>query len=184
MSMFSQDAVGTLFHMKIISTGWKEVIQERFEEKFIPEPNSGCWIWTASINRLGYGTVAHKGKIWKAHRVSWDLYTGVIPEGMSVLHKCDNRLCVNPDHLFLGDQTDNMRDMVAKGRGKTPSLRGEKNPMSKLTAASVSEIRLRVKSGATQKSLCPVYGVAPMTISRVVRGETWKEGTNHVSRDN
>ena len=85
---------------------------DRFENKYIPEPNSGCWLWVAGRMSNGYGGVMGNG----AHRTSWELYRGAIPEGLSVLHKCDVKICVNPDHLFLGTQADNLADMRGKNR--------------------------------------------------------------------
>lgn len=89
---------------------------ERFEQKIMPEPMSGCWLWTASLNDGGYGLFCLDGKDRTTHRVSWRLYRGEIPEGLCVLHKCDTRACVNPDHLFLGTYKDNNNDCVAKKR--------------------------------------------------------------------
>jgi hypothetical protein len=84
----------------------------RFHAKYIPEPNSGCWLWDGWVNGRGYGRFG-KGL---AHRISWELHRGPIPAGMNICHKCDVPPCVNPDHLFLGTQTDNMRDCARKGR--------------------------------------------------------------------
>lgn len=91
-------------------------ITERFLQKFVPEPNTGCWLWTASINNSGYGQILEKRKAKLAHRISWVLHNGPIPFGMHVLHKCDTRPCVNPSHLFLGTNSDNVRDRVKKNR--------------------------------------------------------------------
>jgi hypothetical protein len=95
----------------------------RFEQKYIPEPNSGCWLWTGSDNGYrGYGLLGirnrQKGEHYNllAHRVSWMVHRGDIPNGALILHKCDVRSCVNPDHLFLGSARDNTQDMIAKGR--------------------------------------------------------------------
>lgn len=95
------------------------------EDRSIPVPFSGCWLWTSSIDTSGYGHLRYGGRVDKAHRVSWMASYGAIPEGMFVCHKCDVRSCVNPDHLFLGTTTDNMRDMMRKGRGL--KARGERH---------------------------------------------------------
>lgn len=92
---------------------------ERFHGKYIPDKESGCWLWKGSKNHNGYGEVSYKhchSKRALAHRVSWAIHQGKIPDGLCVLHKCDVRNCVNPDHLFLGTQQDNLRDCYQKGR--------------------------------------------------------------------
>jgi hypothetical protein len=87
--------------------------KQRFEEKFIPVPESGCWLWTAGLGVGGYGQFYLE---WPtpAHRASYMLYKGEIPEGMYILHKCDVKCCVNPDHLFVGTHSDNMKDYADK----------------------------------------------------------------------
>ncbi len=94
----------------------KVSIAERFENYVDRIPWSGCWLWNKGVNNTGYGTTCVEGK-WKlSHRLSWEFHYGDIPVGMSVLHKCDVRSCVNPLHLFLGTQSDNVRDRQEKGR--------------------------------------------------------------------
>jgi hypothetical protein len=91
-------------------------LKERFESKYIPEPNSGCWIWTDQCHYSGYGHFRLKNKTIRAHRMSWMIYKGEIPSNLIVCHKCDIKCCVNPDHLFLGSFKDNMVDKVNKKR--------------------------------------------------------------------
>lgn len=85
-------------------------------ENAIPEPNTGCWLWTRYFNNSGYGIFSFKHKTFSAHRVSYECFRGKIPEGMCVCHKCDTPTCINPDHLWLGDIKDNTLDMCRKGR--------------------------------------------------------------------
>jgi hypothetical protein len=135
---------------------------------------SECWYWRGSRNRLGYGVIPMMGEN-KAHRVSWLLHRGPIPAGMNVLHKCDVRACVNPDHLFLGTQADNVSDMVAKGRNVSIPRFGEDNPMSKLTKGCVSQIRAKyADGGTTMNELAREYGVSVMTVQRAIARKTWE----------
>jgi len=98
-------------------------VAERFDAKFVPEPNSGCWLWTASTKGSGYGSFGIcAGRVELAHRASWEIHRGQIPKGMHVLHRCDTPACVNPEHLFLGTAADNMADKAAKGRARTPRV--------------------------------------------------------------
>lgn len=145
-----------------------------FHEKIMPEPNSGCWLWTGAIQNKGYGHIGNKtrGEHLLAHRVSWMLYHGPIPDGLCVLHKCDVTYCVSPDHLFLGTQADNLADMRAKKRHPF----GEKNGMAKLTKPEVMAIRRVYRAGGvTQYKLADQYGVTQSAISNIVRYRRWSE---------
>lgn len=99
-----------------------EEIFESFDSRVSPEPMTGCWIWTGNVNALGYGRFWVEGGLEYAHRCSWELHRGQIPDGANVLHRCDQPHCVNPDHLFLGSQADNMEDMRRKGRARNSQM--------------------------------------------------------------
>ena len=157
-------------------------ILERTAERFWPkvdkrEPNQ-CWEWLAGTNHDGYGKFRYNGKDGSAHRVSWILANGDIPKGLSVLHECDNPPCVNPYHLFLGTNQDNMDDKVSKNRVHRPT--GRVNKMSKLTEDQVREIRKRyANEDITHEALAKEYNMSRSGISPVIRGENWahiKEG--------
>ena len=100
-------------------------VADRFAARVSPCPVTGCWWWLGTPCSVGYGRFTAWGKFDRPHRVAWMLYRGAIPPGLYVLHRCDNRACVNPDHLFLGTHLDNIRDMLAKGRGSKPPNRWE-----------------------------------------------------------
>ncbi len=145
-------------------------LQQRFDSKWIPEPFSGCWLWTAAQSPLGYGRIGVGGRAGNgrpAHRVSWMLHRGEIPTGKEVCHRCDTPSCVNPGHLFLGSHNENMRDAVLKGR----TSRGADRPLAKLTENQVREIR---SSTETQRALAIRYGICQQHISDVKSGRKWR----------
>ena len=132
-------------------------------------PKSACWIWKGQSNRrysvIVYGKKAHRG-----HRLFWQKFMGEIPEGLYVCHKCDNPLCVNPEHLFLGTQDDNMKDMVKKGRADSKKKRGKNNGRAILTENDVLAIRA---SKARHVELADKYNVTPTNIQRIRKGLIW-----------
>ncbi len=136
-----------------------------------------CWLWTGMIHRAhGYGQLsrgaAERGLVY-AHRASWEIHNGPVPARMCVLHKCDVRRCVRPDHLALGTPGDNMRSKVQKGPGRR--VRGEQQWQAKLTVADVREIRAHFIAGHyTLAALAKKFGVSVPTVQQIVKGRTWK----------
>ena len=130
---------------------------------------SNCWTWTSSTNPAGYGDFNFHGKTMLAHRLAWILTNGEVPDGMFVLHHCDNPACVNPEHLFLGRHIDNMHDCRRKNR--TGRLCGDDSHHSKVTAADIREmVRLYESKEANQAQIADKYNIHPATVSRLVRG--------------
>lgn len=132
---------------------------------------SGCWIWTGQSNPgTGYGAIRYNTKRTDTHRFSYALRYGEIPKGMEVCHKCDVRLCVNPDHLFLGTRLDNAQDMARKNRGTI----GQKNPNAKITNLQAVVIREALQL-FEQKSIAKYFNVTPQTVSGIASGRTWRK---------
>lgn len=133
-----------------------------------------CWPWLGTILKAtGYGQMrVPGGRKITAHRLAFEIANGPIPSGKLVCHTCDLRWCVNPSHLWLGSNADNLADMAAKGRADRRP--GEKHPLSKLTDAAVFEVRARASAGEAHTSIAKEFGVHPSTISAVVRRETWR----------
>ena len=175
---------------KDITRFWAKVNKDG---PMMPHMETPCWAWTAYIGLHGYGNFKIRQKFFKAHRASWMIHNGGIPHngsyhGICVCHRCDNRACVNPDHLFLGTQTDNILDMQSKGRGVQlcgdkhvsrlhPELlpRGESHGRAKLTALQVGEIRAIYASGGfAQRKLAAKFGVATTLISSIILRKIWR----------
>ena len=144
--------------------------RERFDDKVSMEPMSGCWLWTGSLDRQGYGRFGkHRGTGF-AHRAAWAFHRGEIPVWLYVCHSCDNPACVNPSHLFLGTPLDNQRDCIAKGRQATPAAKR----CAKLTEDDVIAIRSIFRGNkTTQAEVAKMFGVSQPTITRVLARETW-----------
>jgi len=129
-----------------------------------------CWIWTGAHTTSGYGLVWRGGSYQRAHRVSWEMTCGPIPEGMLVLHRCDNPPCVNPGHLFLGTDADNVSDKVEKGRHP----RGEGDGKHILTEGEVQDIRnLYRTSGLYHYQIARIYGVSKGCVRDIISRENW-----------
>lgn len=158
--------------MRPLSFYRSKSIGKAFWEKVEKGNSDECWEWIASKNPDGYGNIWIDKKCQKAHRVSWVLHCGSIPENMHVLHTCDNPSCVNPKHLWLGTHQDNMRDRGQKGRNGF--VEGESCHLSKLTENQVLEIRRLKKGGKSNTFLSKQFGVTSTNIAEIVNGKTWR----------
>lgn len=139
------------------------------EERSMPEPNTGCWLWMSYGNRKDYGQIVVSRVTHGAHRASWTVFKGPIPAGMQVLHKCDTPPCVNPDHLFLGSDLDNVKDRVAKGRSS--SSKGTGHHLSKLDDDQVIFI---FQSEMKNTVLAKLFGVTRQAIRAIKIQESWR----------
>jgi HNH endonuclease/NUMOD3 motif len=163
--------------------------------------SDGCWVWTGAKNQNGYGNFFLDGQIMKAHRASYQLHLGCIPEGLQVLHRCDNPSCIRPDHLFLGTPDDNMKDASSKGRlkgstgyrhskqvrekisnalaGKPKSekakaaYKASKREASPLSSAHVSQLKELREKGWSFRALAGKFGVSATTAFNICKGRTW-----------
>lgn len=150
----------------------KRPVDVRFWEMVDKRGPEECWPWLGATRR-GYGKFTHRDAQRMAHRVAWELANGGIPpKELDVCHRCDNPPCCNPAHLFLGTESDNLRDCVAKGRNVTQ--RGEEHPAHKLTEDQVRELRRRAANGEPVARLAKGLGIAQATARRIVLRRMWK----------
>jgi hypothetical protein len=141
--------------------------KKKFEKYVFPEPNTGCWLWAGAVTPRGYGRFGVNRKTKNAVRVSYTIFNGQIPDKLFVLHKCDIPACVNPDHLFLGTNRDNVDDMLRKGRSRS----GEKHPNAKLTRSQVMEIRA---SKLGSEKIGRLYSIHERTVRNIRNRTNWK----------
>ena len=140
---------------------------------------NNCWLWTKSGDKNGYGKMVinrrrQNEQALKAHRISWYIHNGPIPNGLLICHHCDNPPCCNPEHLFLASHAGNAQDMWDKNRHPRPDMKGERNPRAKLTEEDVLAIRSRYAvGGVTHKTLGTVYGVHQSVIQHAITGRYW-----------
>ncbi len=165
-------------HKKVaLECGIKCIIINRHEK------NGECWNWTGKIINSGYGSLVQgvngKKKYLSAHRESYKVFKGKIPLNMNVCHTCDNKKCINPEHLWIGTQKDNIRDCSKKGRKNTKlgpriSIQGEKHHRAKLTEKDVLKIRESLSLGSSQDDLAQNFGVSKKTIQAIYYKTNWK----------
>lgn len=151
---------------------------DRLKAKMKVNDETGCWEWQKSLNTNGYGQFRFRGRPQQAHRVSWILHNGEIPEGegqyktLYVLHKCDNPICINPEHLFLGSQSDNANDAISKDRWhQLPGLTGEAHGRALITEDDVRAIRA---SDMPARKIAVQYGISHGAVQHIRKRRSWK----------
>ena len=157
------------------STKVRVPLEERFWAKVQVRGPDDCWPWIGSREAAGYGVLYRRStprrRVYKAHRLSWEIHNGSIPSSLFVCHHCDNPPCVNPVHLFLGTALDNAKDMLAKGRCRVS--KGSSNGRAKLSEVNVRKIRKLLVAGRSQVSIAAKFGVCQVTISGIKIGRLW-----------
>jgi len=148
----------------------KPITKERIDNKVERIPEGGCWVWMGTTTVRGYGQIISNNRKHYAHRASYEAFIGEIPKDMHVCHACDNVYCVNPAHLFLGTQKQNLEDMARKGR----STKGERNPMSKLNKEDVKDIKYLFSTGLSDSEISIEFSVCRQTINNIRNGKVWK----------
>jgi hypothetical protein len=154
----------------------KEELLEKLMKNVYPEPNTGCWLWSGMVNVSGYGIMKAASlpqfKTPLTHRLSYFLHKGEFDYSLNVLHKCDNPICVNPEHLFLGTHLENMIDRKTKNRTNRAAPKGSKCGASKITEDVV--LKIRSITNKTQKQIADSFGLTQSAVHYIVSGKTWK----------
>lgn len=147
------------------------------KDRFVKKCNlvdNGCWIWTGALHHTGYGKFLYQGKLKSAHRVSYMLFKGHIPEGMQVNHRCDNKSCVNPEHLHLGNNASNTKDAFSRG---LISHVGSLNTRAKLDESRVADIKKMLRDEQKHWLIASIFQVSKDTIWNIKSGRSWKHVT-------
>lgn len=155
---------------------YKKTVSERFFDKV--KKTESCWLWQAHKNHKGYGMFHYK-KEMSAHKFSYMLHKGNVPEGMYVCHSCDTPACVNPEHLWLGTNDDNQKDSTLKGRRKLFSTRGSNVGTAKLNEEKVRQIKILIKQGKSNSQIAKEFNISPQTIHAIAKRGYW----DHVKID-
>lgn len=148
----------------------KQPIEDRLEKYIERDPNSGCWLWSGCVSVHGYGQISIRNRRTLAHRKVWEVRQGEIPPGLHLCHRCDTPACVNPSHMFLGTQADNVADM--HGKGRAPSRRGVRAGRAKLTEAQVREIRA-MRGGERAADTAARFGICTRQVHTIQSGQQW-----------
>lgn len=161
------------------SESWQDqALQQRFFRQIQVDLSNGCWNWIGVMNSNGYGRFSFRNKYHLAHRFFFENYLGPISHGFNVCHRCDNRRCVNPAHLWLGTQSQNLSDAAAKNRMFRPDTTGEYNGNRKLDWSKVREIRRLLLGGTKKSQVAKQFDVSPTTITYISNNSIWKDTQN------
>jgi len=152
-----------------------KLVIESFNKYVEVNNENKCWGWTASLSTHGYGQLHIKGKTYRAHRVSYEIFNGKIPKNTFICHKCNNPICCNPKHLYAGNAFTNTQDKIAAGvLYSIPPRRGKDNNKTKLSEKKVSKIRVQIRKGISQRELAEKYKVTQSCINAIKVGKSWK----------
>lgn len=171
---------GSLFINEMTEEQKLERLKKSFEKHVIRQ--EGCWGWKGPIAKGGYPVMSCRPSIGpdRGHRASWVIHKGEIPKGLFVCHSCDNPICTNPEHLWVGTSKQNNDDKIAKCRQANtipPHKHGSENGSAKLDEEKVREIKQEIRSGKSCNSLAPIFGVSKQTILRIKNGVNWAHVT-------
>ncbi len=161
----------TLYNVNTMTKAIDKCVYRNFDQHWVLDQATGCHLWTGAVSK-GYGRLRVGKRSCKAYRYAYELAHGPIPPGQHVLHRCNNGLCCNVAHLYLGTHTQNMRDRVASGERWRC---GDRHPNAKLTYAIAEQIRSRVAAGMLQREAGAPFGASQSEVSDIVLGKRWRQ---------